>query len=387
MNKAGVGADLTQIQENFRDPAPSEEAQQNIVIDLRHALAHVESIVDTVREPMLLLDETLRVRTASRAFYQTFGVSREDTEGQFIYSLGNGQWDIPLLRKLLEEVLPKEQVVSDFEVAHNFPELGQRVMLVNARRLWSDSGDPLKQILLVIEDVTERKRIHDELLRSNEDLQRFAYVAAHDLRSPLSGAMRLLHLFAKSVKDTLGKEDSHMLTESITSMERLSALMRDILSYSLLDHAPQERKLLSLEEPLQVALSNLQHHIAESATEITVGALPTLPADRTQVALLFQNLVGNALKYRGNETPRVSITAARDGSYWRVAVTDNGQGFKSEYARDIFEPFKRLQGAKVPGSGIGLASCKRAVEHLGGRIWAESVPGQGSTFYFTLPSD
>ena len=120
---------------------------------------------------------------ASRAFYETFGVSKEETEGQFIYDLGNGQWNIPALRTLLEEILPLEKSMKDFEVEHEFPSLGLRVMQLNARKLWRE-GNHTELVLLAIEDITERKRLSEELVRSNEDMQRFAYVAAHDLRAP-----------------------------------------------------------------------------------------------------------------------------------------------------------------------------------------------------------
>ena len=162
---------------------------------LRRALAYAQSIVDTVREPMLVLDGTLHIRTASRAFYGMFEVSREDTEGQFIHDLGNGQWNIPALRILLEGVMKDGKDFRDFEVTHDFPQLGRRVMLINARKLWTEESD-LLLVLMAIEDVTERKRIHEELVRSNEDLQRFAYVAAHDLRTPLHSALNLSQLLA-----------------------------------------------------------------------------------------------------------------------------------------------------------------------------------------------
>ncbi len=140
-------------------------------------MAYIESIVDTVHEHMLVLDVDLRIRTASRAFFQTFRVSREETEGQFIYDLGNSQWDIPALRTLLEEVLPQSRRFQEFEVTHEFPVLGRRVMLLNARKLWNEEND-INLVLVAIEDITERKRIEEELVRSNEDLQRFAYVSS-----------------------------------------------------------------------------------------------------------------------------------------------------------------------------------------------------------------
>lgn len=366
----------------------AEKAMQmdrDTIATLRQALAYAESIVDTVREPMIVIDATLHIRTASRAFYAIFGVSREDTEGQFIYDLGNGQWNIPALRILLENVLNNNQEFRDFEVTHDFPKLGHRVMLINARKLWTKEDDsPL--VLMAIEDITERKRIHEELVRSNEGLQRFAYTAAHDLRSPLNSALAFSQLLARRTKEKLDEEERQMLRTSIASLERLNSLMQGILTFSEMGGAPQQRSLISLEGPLQIALANLKHYIEHNRASIIIGSLPEVWSDRTQMVMVFQNLIGNALKYRRAEAPHVRIEAVQEGSDWRISVADNGQGFEAVHASAIFEPFKRLHGPAVKGSGIGLATCKRIVERSGGRIWAESVPGHGSTFFFTIPA-
>jgi len=382
---AGPGSRIADVEETLRSAVGAEEEHGDSEAG-QAALSYIQSILDTVHEPMLVLDMDLRVKTASRAFFHTFGVSSENTEGQFIYDLGNGQWDIPRLRTLLQEVLPKSRNIQEFEVVHEFPVLGRRVMLLNARKLWNEEND-INLVLVAIEDITERKRIQEELVRSNEDLQRFAYVAAHDLRSPLNASLNLSKLLERRTKGKLEVEDSKILGLSIEGLERLGALMHDILAYSEASNAPQQRVLVSLEEPLNIALANLQHHIDRSGATISVGAMPKVPADRTQMVMVFQNLIGNAIKYGGVETPRVRIEAVQEDSHWRVSVRDNGQGFAAEYGTSIFEPFKRLHGTNVPGSGIGLATCKRVIERLGGHIWAESMRGEGSTFYFTLPAE
>ena len=353
---------------------------------LQEALAYAQSIIDTVREPTLVLDDGLHVRTASRSFYSNFGVSCEETEGCFIYDLGNGQWNIPALRTLLEEIVPQSKTVVDFKVTHDFPSLGRRVMLLNARKLWTEHDDS-HLIFVAIEDITERKRLYDELVSSNEEMQRFAYSAAHDLRTPLNAALNLSKLLARRVESKLDDEESQMLRISIESMERLNKLMNDILTLSEMGNAPQQRRLISLDEPLQIALTNLKHHIEHNGATISIGELPEMPADRTQMVMVFQNLIGNGLKYRRAEAPHIRIEAARAGSDWRVSVTDNGEGFNPEYASAIFEPFKRLHGTDIKGSGVGLATCKRIIERSGGRIWAESELGRRSTFFFTLPAE
>src|SRR5579884_86483 len=377
---------IAELEDELASAGRSSKAQGEVEASLRETLAYAESIVDTLREPLIVLDGALRVRTASRAFYDTFSVSRERTEGQFIYDLGNGQWNIPALRTLLEEVLPRETSIKDFEVEHDFPGLGVRVMLLNARKL-RRVGNHSELILVAIEDITERKRLSEALVRSNEDMQRFAYVAAHDLRAPLNGALNLSKLAARRLADRVREDEAHLLALSIENLERLSALMQDILTYSETGNAPQQRSSMNLEEPLKIALLNLQHHIEQNQAVISVKDLPTVMADRTQIVMVFQNLIGNALKYRRVEVPQICISSVREGTVWRVSVTDNGQGFASDYAETIFKPFRRLHGKNVPGSGIGLATCKRVIERLGGKIWAESKVDVGSTFHFTLQAE
>jgi two-component system CheB/CheR fusion protein len=333
---------------------------------------------------MLVLDGKLRVKTASRSFCRTFGVVLAETEGQFIYDLGNGQWNIPALRTLLEEILPKQNSFNDFEVSHVFPGLGQRVMLLNARKMWREENRK-ELILLAIEDITERKRMADTMLRSNEDFQSFAYSAAHDLRTPLHAALGLSNLLAIRLEGRLDQKEEEMLSLSIKSLERLSELMSDILKYSSLDYTSGQSSRAPIADTLKIALANLQQNIEEHKAEIHVSPLPDFSVERTQVAIIFQNLISNALKYRRDEAPHIHINAEKKAGFWQFSVRDNGQGFEEQYATQIFEPFKRLHGANIIGSGIGLATCKRVIERQGGQLWATSEPGVGSTFFFTIP--
>ncbi|MGA2879197.1 MAG: ATP-binding protein [Bryobacteraceae bacterium] len=346
-------------------------------------LIALRGIVATIREPLLVLDSAFRIKVASRSFYETFRVAPDITEGHCFYRLGSGQWDIPQLRVLLEDVLSKKRAVENFEVRHDFPFLGPRVMSLNARKLSLD-GNPAELVLLAIEDITDRKQIEEELLRSNEDAQRFAYVAAHDLRAPLNSAMMLLQVLQHKTEAKLEDDESQVLSLATANLLRLQALMNDILAYAQVGGSGK-RATVALQEPLQMALSNLQKDIEETGAQVNFGLLPTVWTDRFQLTLVFQNLIDNAIKFRSDKAPFLQIGANREGREFIVSITDNGQGFDAQYAEQIFLPFQRLHGSDTPGSGIGLATCKRIVERMGGRIWAESAPGQGSTFYFTLP--
>lgn len=346
-------------------------------------LTALQGVIATIREPLLVLDDTFRIKMASRSFYEAFRATPAVTEGRLLFELGNGQWDKPELRALLEDVLSKESVVEDFEVRHDFPALGVRAMSLSARRLRRE-GNPAALILLAIEDVTARKQIEEELLRSSEDAQRFAYVAAHDLGAPLNSAIMLLQLLRQKAEAKLEDDESQVLSLATANLQRLQALMSDMLAYAQVGGAGK-RTAVPLQEPLEMALSNLQKDIQETGAQLNFQRLPTVRTDRSQMTLVFQNLISNAIKFRSSQPPCLQIGAKRKDLEWVVSITDNGQGFDPAHAEQIFLPFKRLHGSDTPGSGIGLATCKRIVERLGGRIWAEAAQGKGATFYFTLP--
>ena len=343
----------------------------------------LKSIIATTRAPLLVLDGKCRIKSASRSFYEAFQVTPEVTEGCLLFELGNGVWNIPALRAGLEEVLPREGMFENFEVTQDFPSLGRRVLCLSARKLWREDN-PTGLILLTMEDITNRKRNEEELLRSHEDLERFAYAAAHDLRAPLTSSMRLLDLLDRRTGTRLEEGDRHLLSLAKANLERLQALMSDMLTYSQVGGA-QNTTIVSLKEALEAALANLQETIEQTGAQVNFDGLPEIGANRSQLTLVFQNLIGNALKFRSDEPPRLQIGATLENREWVVSIADNGQGFDSQFAEQIFQPFKRLHGPEIPGSGIGLATCKHAIERLGGRIWAESTPGQGAKFYFTLP--
>jgi chemotaxis family two-component system sensor kinase Cph1 len=180
-------------------------------------------------------------------------------------------------------------------------------------------------------------------------------------------------------------DDRRLLSLAMANLQRLQALMRDILAYSQLGGA-RNTVITPLRQPLEMALANLQKDLEETGAGVDFDALPTLPVDPAQLTLVFQNLIGNALKFRSREPPRLRIQATLENREHVVSIADNGQGFDPQYAERIFLPFKRLHGPEIPGSGIGLATCKRIVEQLGGRIWAVGERGKGSTFYFTMPA-
>jgi signal transduction histidine kinase len=231
----------------------------------------------------------------------------------------------------------------------------------------------------------ERKKSEEALERSNEDLERFAYAASHDLKEPLRLIGSYVQLLQKKYGSKLGPEADEYIEYVVTSVKRMDELIADLLTYSRVgtrDHALEEN---DCEAILNWTIMNLQMAIQESGAVITRDPLPTIRADQSHVIQLFQNLLSNAIKYRSTQPPRIHVSAKRNDDYWQFAFEDNGLGIDPKYYKQIFGIFKRLHGRDRPGTGIGLAVCQRIVERHGGTIWVESEPGKGSTFYFTLP--
>jgi signal transduction histidine kinase len=358
---------------------------------VEEARKYDENIVETVREPLVVLDADLKIISANSSFYRTFKVSPRDTVGQLLYDLGNRQWDIPKLRILLEEILPKKTEILDFEVEHDFLTIGPHTMLLNARRIISESGRS-HLILLAIEDITARrlaeeklKQLAEELARSNEELEHFASLASHDLKSPILAIGSVLRLFQRRYSGKLDTEADQFISNAIKSALSMEKLISDILAYSRAGTQGKTFEPTDCSAALDVSLQNLKVAIESSKAEIIRDALPKVMADTVQMARLFQNLIGNAIKLHGEERPRIHISAKQMEKEWVFSVRDNGIGIPLEHTEKIFEIFQRLNKDKYPGSGIGLAICKKIVECHGGRIWVESEIGKGSTFYFTLP--
>jgi light-regulated signal transduction histidine kinase (bacteriophytochrome) len=226
-----------------------------------------------------------------------------------------------------------------------------------------------------------------ELQRALEELQQFAYVASHDLKEPLRMVTSFVQLLAQQYRGRLDAEAEQYIDFAVEGAQRMGVLIHDLLAYARLETRQEEWGPTELERVLTDTLRLLQPAVTESGATITHTPLPTVVADGRQLGQVLQNLLSNALKFRGSEPPRIQLRAQRQGPDWVVAVQDNGIGFEPQYAERIFKMFQRLHTHRAyAGSGIGLAVCKKVIERHGGRIWAESTPGQGATFFFTLPA-
>lgn len=234
--------------------------------------------------------------------------------------------------------------------------------------------------------LAKEQAVEQELRRSNEELQQFAFVISHDLQEPLRVIASLAELLQSEHRKRLDEEGRRSLDHILDAGARMRSMIGDLLGYARLGHEKRTPNgLVSMEQVAAWTMSNLEATVRATGASITHDPLPTVAGDFGRLSQVWQNLISNSLKYRGPDPPRIHISAQCQEEIWLFSIKDNGIGIDPRYAERIFGVFKRLHGREYPGTGIGLAICRRIVENLGGRIWVESEPGQGATFYFTLP--
>ncbi len=286
---------------------------------------------------------------------------------------------LPLHRSLGAPLIYGGELIGSLHVANrawNYDEIDAQVMQAIA--------DQIAPLLAA-------RRAEDDLRRSNADLEQFASVASHDLQEPLRTVTSFAELLEKRYGSQLDERGNGYLRHVLEGAARMQRLVRDMLAVARPGGVKGGRRRVPGHSPcdeiVDHVIEDLQASMAECGAEITRDELPELAVDRSQVAQLFKNLLGNAIKFRGEEPPRVHVSARRQGHQWLFSVSDNGIGIEPEHAGTIFQMFQRVHDqARYPGSGIGLAVAKRIVERHGGRIWFESQPGRGTTFYFVLPA-
>lgn len=365
--------------------------------------AYARAIVETIRQPLLVLDDRFRVLSANPAFYRHFRVDPSDVEGTELWALGNGQWDGPALRRLLTRVLETHEPVEDFEVRHEFESIGWREFLINARQV-AREGTEYQLLLIAFEDVTERRRAERalrehtrQLERSNRDLEEFAHAASHDLQEPLRKVRTFADRFVASVETASLDDRQRLYLERMQDgAARMQKRIDDLLGLARVTRRQPDRESIDLNDAVDAAIAALETPIAEANATIEVGELPRIEADQAHMELLFQNLLSNAIKYRRPDVPpvvRVEGGPAQASDpheqrpMVRILFSDNGIGFEQEYADRIFRPFERLHGrSEYEGTGVGLSICRRVVELHDGTISATSSPGEGATFEVRLPT-
>jgi two-component system CheB/CheR fusion protein len=371
----------------------TSDEREKISEALRASSELTAAIVETMRYPLLVLTDQLHVESANQAFLDVFGFDRQVTAGQLVYNLGDGQWNIPELHRLLEEILPNSSAFDDFEVTHDFRNIGRKTMLMNARLL-KGTNDQTRRIVLVIADITERTRIalalkhaSDEQLRSNAELEQFAAVAAHDLQEPLRMVSSYVGILERKYGSLFDDSAKKFMGFAVDGARRMAEMINAILAYSQLGH--ESTGMISVDggQVLKGAIANLELRITEAQAVIIADELPRLTANPEQLMQLFQNLISNAVKFHHlARIPRVHISARESEHEWTIAIADNGMGMREADFQKIFLPYQRAKTEHyVKGCGIGLATCKKIIDHHKGQIWVTSQIDVGSTFSFTIP--
>jgi PAS domain S-box-containing protein len=488
---------------------------------------YTKAILNTVIDPLVVLDADLRIQSANRAFYAMFNVARDETQGVSICNFGNGDWKTSDVWQSIGATCSAGTEFQPVEVNREFPDIGRRTIVLDARRiardrdslilvafkditqhkraqeaieqrtaqfetllnaaplgvylvdaefrirqvnptalsvfgdiselinrdfadvmhvLWPqeyaneivarfrhtlETGQPyvvsetaaerrdrgVREIyewqihriqlpegtfgvvcyfrdvsaavsarVAIAETAAELRRTNDELRRSNEDLNQFAFAASHDLQEPLRMITSYSQLLIKGYANQLDGEASMCVKFLTEGTQRMRELLTDLLAYTHVNNDSIAAESVDLNLVFQRELENLKTAAKDTGAVVTCDKLPTISGYEAHFRQLFQNLIGNALKYRAQRPPRIHVGASRTEDVWRFSVSDNGIGIDPEYHQSIFGVFKRLHGREIAGTGIGLAICQRVVERYGGRIWVESEIDRGATFYFTFPA-
>lgn len=339
-----------------------------------------ESVLETVRESLIVLDTNLNVLSVNRHFLRTFKVSRIDTEQHSLYDLGNGQWNIEKLRELLEQVLPTNNPVLDFEVQHDFPHIGKKIMLLNAFRIELE-GEYKNRILLAIEDITERRSIE---IRKDD----FLSIASHELKTPLTtvkGYIQMLHRF---MPPQATEQFKSILAKADRNIERLDNLIAELLDVSKIQSGKIELHMSHFDFDLMLAETIDGILTANRGYEIKLTGKvgQVVYGDESNLAQVVTNLISNAIKY-APESKKIMVHVAIVSEFVKVSVRDFGIGISIGEQAKIFDRFYRISDIQkeYPGMGIGLYICDQIIRNHNGNLWVDSTPGEGSTFSFTLP--
>ncbi len=382
--KAQLMGELVKMHQRITDLEKSAEERREMEQIVQEAREYAESIVATVREPLVILDAGLMVISANRAFYRMFKVTPEETEGQFIYDLGSRQWDIPALRKLLGEILPKSNTFEGFEVEHDFPTIGRKTMLLNARRIYRNKvKEPM--VLLAIEDISERREMKQLIVTDRlASVGELASGIAHELNNPLTAVIGFAQMVLdKDMPDGVRKDIQVVYSEA----QRAAEVVKNLLTFAG-KHSP-EKQLMNINSIIEKVLELRAYEQRVNNIQVNTRFAPDLPgvkADYFQLQQVFLNIIINAEYFmlEAHNRGSLTITTERAGDIIRASFADDGPGIAQENLGHLFDPFfttKEVGG----GTGLGLSICHGIVAEHGGRIYATSGPAEGATFIVELP--
>jgi len=371
----------------FRDIAERRRAER-LLAEQAAELRQKAHLMERACSFVMDLDD--RIVYWNQGAADVYGFSEAEAVGQVSHALLKTEFPASL-DEILAELMREGQ--WDGDLVHTCRD-GRRLIMASHWALHRDAEDQVVSILEVNVDVTARKAAEEALhvsnaalMRANEDLSQFAFAASHDLQEPLRMITSYSQLLLKGYRGELDGEAATCVQFITEGSKRMRALLADLLAYTQVSGDGREASdAVDLNRVFQTALKNLQTAIDETGAVIESDNLPEIAGYEPHFVQLFQNLIGNSLKYRSERPPHIQVSANRQGGLWLIAIQDNGIGIAPEYHHRIFGVFKRLHGSTIPGTGIGLAICKRVVDRYGGQIWVESEIDQGATFYFTVPA-
>jgi PAS domain S-box-containing protein len=350
------------------------------------------SVAESTSDGIVLADQAGMIISWNEGAGKIFGYTQEEVMGKALTCLMPERYKqahIHGLKHYMET--GKDHVVGKTIEVYGLRKGGEEFPLQLSLCTWETSSQ--KFFAGIMRDVSEQKEIEEalqirsrELERSNAELRQFAYIASHDLQEPLRMVRTYTQLLEKRYRDTFNAEGKEFVTFVVDGVARMQELINDLLAYSKIGHGSKVFEDVELEEVFSSTLSNLQVAIKESMAEVTHDRLPSIHGCKREFCELFQNLISNAIKFHRQHPPKIHVSAKQKENEWVFSVADNGVGIEPQYFERIFVIFQRLYGkTEYPGSGIGLAICKKVVENHGGRIWVESNVGMGSTFFFSIP--
>ncbi|MEW6498465.1 MAG: PAS domain S-box protein [Cyanobacteriota bacterium] len=375
---------LVSLRSQVQDVTEQKQAEAA----LRKNAQMLNLLLEHTPAAIAMVDKDMKYQLVSRRWLEDYNLSEQDIIEKSHYEIFP---EIPAHWKNIHQRCVQgavERCDEDLFVRAN----GEKQWLKWEIRPWASDAGGINGIIMVSEEITERRKaqeklqqLNEELIQSNRDLEQFAYVASHDLQEPLRTVTSYAQLLARKYQGNLDAKADKYINYIVEGAARMQQLIEDLLEFSRVGTRAKQLVPTDCENLLNQVLENLKIAIAESRTRVTHDPLPTVMGDETQLIQLFQNLIGNAIKFRGEEVPRVYISVEQREKEWLFSIRDNGIGIETEYFDRIFTIFQRLHSkSEYPGTGIGLAVCKKIVERHGGHIWVESEPSAGTTFHFTI---
>jgi PAS domain S-box-containing protein len=380
----GVQHDITQRKQTEQDLAQQrnqfEKKTNKRAESLKQTLEYLDSIIQTVRESLLVLDANYKVLTVNEHFLRTFKATRAETLGNRLFELGNGQWNIPALKDLLEKILPTSNPVLDFKVDHDFPRIGRKIMLLNAHQV-ELAGAYKDRILLAIEDVTDRSSVEQR----KDD---FLSIASHELKTPLTTIKGYVQVLERLLHPESSDKVKEVVKKTEIQLDRLNRLVAELLDVSRIQSGKLEihREPFNFTEMVHDAVQGIQSTTSTHRIDVKGTAVDSFCGDESQLTQVVSNLVNNAIKY-SPKADLVQVHLSAMGDFLKFSVTDQGLGISKDDQQKVFERFYRADKIQkyFPGMGIGLYISEQIIKQHGGVLWVDSEESKGSTFSFTLP--